>query len=209
MTTSTDDDPALGLDLPGPRKGRVPRLANALRAEIDRGRWKPGEALPTGSELAAAYGVSTAAVSGAIGVLKAQRLLTGPAGGRTKVAETGPDQRELAEHALQLHATLTAEQRAELIELLTDGQPTALEAAEDLTWSAGRLIRAVTEHGAGDLDPLAVELRTAAEALATVLKTAAGRVGDDHPGALWWQRAHQDAQNLATDLANTLPQASR
>ncbi|MEU6973810.1 winged helix-turn-helix domain-containing protein [Kitasatospora aureofaciens] len=88
------DTPITTTDLPGPRKGRTLRLAAALRAEIASGRWKPGEPLPSGSELAATYGVSTAVVSGAIGLLKDEKVLTGPAGGRTRVADPSAEQPE-------------------------------------------------------------------------------------------------------------------
>jgi len=88
-TTTTD-----AVELPGPRKGRTLRLAAALRTEIESGRWQPGQPLPGGSELAAAYGVSHATVSGAIGLLKDEKLLTGPAGGRTRVANPSGDEPE-------------------------------------------------------------------------------------------------------------------
>ncbi|PJN23149.1 hypothetical protein CG736_25560 [Kitasatospora sp. CB02891] len=42
--------------------------------------------MPRGSEPAAANGVSHATVSGAIGLLKDEKLLAGPAGRRTRVA---------------------------------------------------------------------------------------------------------------------------
>ncbi|MET8624733.1 GntR family transcriptional regulator [Kitasatospora sp. NPDC004669] len=88
-------------DLPGPRKGRTLRLAAALRAEIGSGRWQPGEPLPSGSELAATYSVSTAVVSGAIGLLKDEKVLTGPAGGRTRVANPSAEQPEEEEEAVR------------------------------------------------------------------------------------------------------------
>ncbi|MFE7193967.1 FadR/GntR family transcriptional regulator [Kitasatospora sp. NPDC057541] len=196
-------------DLPGPRKGRTQRLAAALRTEITSGRWQSGEALPTGSDLATTYGVSAAVVSGAIGLLKNEKLLTGPAGGRTRVADTPavPGQSELAELARQLRATLAADQRAELVRLLADTPPTAGMAAEDLARAAHALHQAVRADGTPDHNELAAQLQKAFTELVAVMKSAVAPAG--HPAGAWWERAHQDAQALVVDLANTLPPSSR
>ncbi|MBZ6204682.1 GntR family transcriptional regulator [Streptomyces olivaceus] len=61
------------------------RLEAEIQAAIDRGDLRPGDQMPTTSELADRYAVNKNTVSRAISALKAAGVLTGPAGGRTWV----------------------------------------------------------------------------------------------------------------------------
>ena len=74
-----------------PRSHELPseRVTADLRARIAANEWRPGEALPTVSELAARYGVSRATVAKAIRVLVGEGLLVTRARWGTFVS-TGP-----------------------------------------------------------------------------------------------------------------------
>jgi GntR family transcriptional regulator len=61
-------------------------VADALRERLDGGEWLPGEALPSVSELAEAYGVSTSTAGRAIRVLADEGKLTTVKGWGTFVA---------------------------------------------------------------------------------------------------------------------------
>lgn len=72
-----------------PKSPRVPYLAvaDALRERLDSGEWLPGEALPSVTELAEAYGVSRSTAARAIKVLAGEGKLTTVKGWGTFVAE--------------------------------------------------------------------------------------------------------------------------
>ncbi len=72
-----------------PRGPRPPYLvvADALRQRIDRGEWLPGEALPSVTELAEAYGVASSTAGRAIRVLVGEGKLATVKGWGTFVAE--------------------------------------------------------------------------------------------------------------------------
>jgi GntR family transcriptional regulator len=72
-----------------PRGPRPPYLAvaDALRERLDRGEWLPGEALPSVTELAKAYEVSSSTAGRAIRVLVGEGKLTTVKGWGTFVAE--------------------------------------------------------------------------------------------------------------------------
>ncbi|MFI1004939.1 GntR family transcriptional regulator [Streptomyces galbus] len=61
------------------------RLEAELRAAITRGDLRPGDSVPTTAELAARHGVNKNTASKVISALKDHGILTGPAGGRTRV----------------------------------------------------------------------------------------------------------------------------
>ncbi|MFK4123536.1 GntR family transcriptional regulator [Streptomyces longwoodensis] len=61
------------------------RLEAELRAAITRGDLRPGDSVPTTAELAAMHGVNKNTASKVISALKDSGILTGPAGGRTRV----------------------------------------------------------------------------------------------------------------------------
>lgn len=66
-------------------------VADAMRTEIERGEWQPGEQIPTTSALRERFGTSGAVVSKAVQRLKNEGLLAGVAGGRTRVRVPRPD----------------------------------------------------------------------------------------------------------------------
>jgi GntR family transcriptional regulator len=72
-----------------PRGPRPPYLvvAGALRERLDRGEWLPGEALPSVTELAEAYDVSSSTAGRAIRVLVDEGRLTTVKGWGTFAAE--------------------------------------------------------------------------------------------------------------------------
>ena len=72
-----------------PRGPRPPYLAvaDALRERIDRGEWLPGEALPSVTQLAEAYEVSSSTAGRAIRVLVGEGKLTTVKGWGTFAAE--------------------------------------------------------------------------------------------------------------------------
>jgi GntR family transcriptional regulator len=61
------------------------RLEAELRAAITRGDLRPGDVVPTTATLAAMHGVNPNTVSKVVARLKEAGILTGPAGGRTRV----------------------------------------------------------------------------------------------------------------------------
>jgi len=61
-------------------------VANALRERIDGGEWLPGEVLPSVTELAQAYDVSTSTAGRAIRVLADEGKVTTVKGWGTFVA---------------------------------------------------------------------------------------------------------------------------
>jgi len=65
------------------------RVAGALRADIDRGRWKVGERMPTETELAALFDVSRNTVRQALDVLHSMNLVSRQQGRGTFVAPHG------------------------------------------------------------------------------------------------------------------------
>lgn len=65
------------------------RVAGALRANIDRGRWKVGERMPTEAELAAQFGVSRNTVRQALDILHSMNLVSRQQGRGTFVAPHG------------------------------------------------------------------------------------------------------------------------
>lgn len=65
----------MGLDQADPRPP-YQQIADALRRGITEGRYAPGEHLPSARELAAQYGVAQNTVRSAIGVLRAEHLVT-------------------------------------------------------------------------------------------------------------------------------------
>lgn len=56
------------------------KLANAIREQIKTGELKPGDKLPSISQLREEFGVSYGSVRGAMLVLKAERLVEGRQG---------------------------------------------------------------------------------------------------------------------------------
>jgi GntR family transcriptional regulator len=56
------------------------RLANAIRDQIKSGELKPGDKLPSISQLRDQYGISYGSVRGAMLVLKAEQLIEGRQG---------------------------------------------------------------------------------------------------------------------------------
>lgn len=69
-------------------RGRGTGLENELLAAIDRGDYAPGDRLPSVGELAQAWGANKNTVSRAIQRLKGMGVLTGAAGGTTRVRPT-------------------------------------------------------------------------------------------------------------------------
>lgn len=65
------------------------RVAGALRADIDRGRWKVGERMPTEAELSTQFGVSRNTVRQALDILHAMNLISRRQGRGTFVAPHG------------------------------------------------------------------------------------------------------------------------
>ena len=65
------------------------RVASALRADIDEGRWKVGERMPTEIELAASFDVSRNTVRQALDVLHSMNLVRRQQGSGTFVAPHG------------------------------------------------------------------------------------------------------------------------
>lgn len=65
------------------------RVASALRADIDEGRWKVGERMPTEIELAARFDVSRNTVRQALDVLHSMNLVRRQQGSGTYVAPHG------------------------------------------------------------------------------------------------------------------------
>ncbi len=65
------------------------RVASALRADIDEGRWKVGERMPTEVELAARFDVSRNTVRQALDVLHSMNLVRRQQGSGTFVAPHG------------------------------------------------------------------------------------------------------------------------
>jgi len=63
------------------------QLAAIIRGQIESGELAPGQQLPSVIALAAEYQVSTPTVKKALGLLKAEGLVTGVAGYGTFVAE--------------------------------------------------------------------------------------------------------------------------
>src|SRR5699024_9651158 len=68
-----------------PTRRTLKGLVADLRDAITAGEWAPGDPLPTTSDLRLRYGGSTPLVSRAIQQLKAEGLVTGVSGGRTRV----------------------------------------------------------------------------------------------------------------------------
>lgn len=66
------------------------RLAEDIRAAIDRGELRPGDQISTAAELSAQYGINKNTASRAITDLKAAGVLSGLAGGRTRVRVRPP-----------------------------------------------------------------------------------------------------------------------
>ncbi|GAB3803492.1 GntR family transcriptional regulator [Micromonospora zhanjiangensis] len=64
------------------------RIANEIEGKIRSGEMKPGEKLPSTSELADQYHVSLATVNRAFGLLHDRRLVIGRQGKGIYVAET-------------------------------------------------------------------------------------------------------------------------
>lgn len=62
------------------------RLAEAIRSDIESGRWKPGDQIPTESELGKIHGVSRAVVRQAVGLLVNREILRRAQGRGTFVA---------------------------------------------------------------------------------------------------------------------------
>jgi GntR family transcriptional regulator len=56
------------------------RIADAIRAQIKSGQLKPGDKLPSISQLETEYGVSYGSIRGAMLVLKAEGLVRGQPG---------------------------------------------------------------------------------------------------------------------------------
>lgn len=71
-------------------RGTARSIADDIRAQIKRGDLKPGEALPTGRDLADMYGVAAKTVSAGIDLLKAEGLVVGERGGRRRVRADHP-----------------------------------------------------------------------------------------------------------------------
>jgi GntR family transcriptional regulator len=63
------------------------RLANAIRDQIKSGELKPGDKLPSISQLREEYGISYGSVRGAMLVLKAEQLVEGRQGDGVFVKE--------------------------------------------------------------------------------------------------------------------------
>ena len=69
------------------------RIADRLRAEIRAGRYRPGDKLPSGSELAERFGVSIVTARQAIAQLRAEGLVRSRVGSGVFMAEPGPPRR--------------------------------------------------------------------------------------------------------------------
>lgn len=65
-------------------------VADDLRSQIRDGKLRPGDALPTGRELAERYGASPKTVSAGVDLLKAEGLVIGEQGGRRRVRRDRP-----------------------------------------------------------------------------------------------------------------------
>lgn len=108
------------------------QLANILRDEIERGRWSPGEMLPSESDLGEFFNLSRTAVRQALGELQAQGLVRKEKGRGTFVTR-----RRIAEFVVQelrgFHEEMTQKGRrvdTRIIDLSTDEVPP--EVAEHL-----------------------------------------------------------------------------
>lgn len=72
------------------RKSRAPlylQIAEIIRQNIDRGMWKPGDLLPTISELSDQYSVAKITIRQAIKILEEEELLESRRGRGTKVLQ--------------------------------------------------------------------------------------------------------------------------
>ncbi|MER7773231.1 GntR family transcriptional regulator [Kitasatospora sp. NPDC096140] len=125
----------------GPLRGRSKRLTDALLADIREGRLRPGDAVPPVRELARVYGTTSATV-------RRHRRAQAPGRADRRIQQPNPRRRwsgvprDHRSHRVRRRPPDTAEQRAELIRLLTDiaserpAASTAVEAAENLREAA-------------------------------------------------------------------------
>lgn len=104
MTTSSDD----------PRPPYV-QVADALRTEIQSGRYAPGQKLPSVRALAERFSVAPMTLTGALRMLKDEGVVSSVHGRGTFVREGGEPARpavpavaELAERVAELDATVQA-----------------------------------------------------------------------------------------------------
>ncbi|MCX4690725.1 GntR family transcriptional regulator [Kitasatospora purpeofusca] len=67
------------------RRGTAREVADALREQIRSGELQPGQALPTGRELAGRFTVSPKTAAAGIDILKSEGLVIGEQGGRRRV----------------------------------------------------------------------------------------------------------------------------
>lgn len=119
------------------------RVASALRADIDEGRWKVGERMPTEVELAARFDVSRNTVRQALDVLHSMNLVRRQQGSGTFVAPHG------LSHAIGELKSLTEVMRerglhpgTEAVVVAPDADP-PVDAVDHLqsssTWAISRL----------------------------------------------------------------------
>jgi DNA-binding GntR family transcriptional regulator len=81
------------------------QIANELRAQIEAGEFKPGEALPSDAELATRFDVSKPTVTKARAMLVALGLVTSRAGAASTVGNTGRDPVSPGDHLRRARQT--------------------------------------------------------------------------------------------------------
>lgn len=117
----------------------VERIASALKSDIVRGRFRPGDALPSERELATRYDVNRSSIREAMKRLEALGLVTIRHGGATRVTE------------FLLDAGLSV-----LPELLESGGPRGTSILGDLHELRGLLLGWSAEQAARRADPASV-----------------------------------------------------
>jgi DNA-binding GntR family transcriptional regulator len=81
----------MALDVSDPRSP-AEQVAHRLRQAIAHGRYKPGDKLPTGQELAAEYSVARGTVMRALDILRAEKLVQSWQGKGTFVRQATPSE---------------------------------------------------------------------------------------------------------------------
>ncbi|MFI8854779.1 GntR family transcriptional regulator [Streptomyces sp. NPDC053499] len=185
------------------------RVANALRGQIERGRLKPGDRIPSLTELQQAFGVSDTVILEARKVLVAEGLLLARAGDGTYVRERPRPKRVLRNLTDPAQAPfLLEEDDAELVPEVVEGPRTvtaAAEVARRLRIRAGERVlrlRQVFHYGETPVQQVTTHTVQAADA------TAGAPLWEDEltvrPAADAEARAlHGVAGNLATVVTRT------
>jgi GntR family transcriptional regulator len=115
------------------------QMADALRAEIREGRYRPGDKLPSERELSERFGVSKVTARQAIVQLRAEGLVRSRVGSGVFVAEKGPPRR-LSDDILRGEAFYKAMERQGLqpdVATTITREPATEEVAEALDVSEG------------------------------------------------------------------------